>query len=116
MLEQFAEEFPHFLFGSYQGLPAGRCCPIKPPVPSAFSLLFGYKQSTLFEGMEQRIHGAGAELIAVPGQFFNHPEPKNLALARMVENVQADQARIEVLVSRVFVQHLPETSYILRVA
>ena len=41
----------------------------------------------------------------MPPQFLDHPKSKNLALVGMMENVQADKARVEVVVSRVIVVH-----------
>jgi hypothetical protein len=40
-------------------------------------------------------------------QFLNHFASKNVALTRVVENVQADEPGVEVLVRRVFVLHRP---------
>lgn len=105
-LEEFAEKFLDFSPRCRQGLPAGQRGPVKFPIPSAFAVRFGYKQSPLFEGMEQRIHRAGAEFVAVAPKFLNHPQTKNVAVAGMVENVEADQSAIEILVTRVVVLHL----------
>jgi len=55
--------------------------------------------------MKQRIQGAGTELIAVTTQFLNHPQSKDLVFARMMENVKADEAGVQIVVGIVFVWH-----------
>ena len=56
----------------------------------------GAKQTFLFQSVEQGIQGAQGQTIAVPRQFLDHAKTENRFIARMVENMQADQAGIEV--------------------
>ena len=43
----------------------------------------------------------------MPPKFLNHRESKDVALARMVQNMQSDEARVEILVRRRLVRHRP---------
>lgn len=90
--DEFAKKLSHLLLGSDQGLAAGGGCTIKLSVGSAFALLFRYEQSTLFEGMQQGVHCARAESIAVAGKFLNHPQAKDFTFTGMVKDVETNQA------------------------
>jgi hypothetical protein len=112
--EQLTEELSHLFLGGDQGLSTGRRCAIKPPVSFAFSLLFGYKEPALFQGVEEGIHSAGAEFVAVTREFLNHPQPKHFAITGMVKDVEADQAGVQILMSRIVLLHLRQNILHLR--
>jgi hypothetical protein len=67
----FLEEFSDSFFAAARAFRPATVAPVKSPVPSAFAPLFGYKQSALFEGMEQRIHSVGGEFVGAQ----EHPSP-----------------------------------------
>lgn len=48
--------------------------------------------------MEHRIQGARAHLVTVVLQLLDHAQPKDWFSARMVENVDTDQARQQLLI------------------
>jgi len=45
----------------------------------------------MFEPMQHRIKSARAHSVAVSSQFLDHPVPIELALYRVMQNVQPDQ-------------------------
>jgi hypothetical protein len=51
-----------------------------------------------FQAVQQRLERAGADAVAVAGQFFNHTEAEDGLLGRVVQDVQTDQAGVEVAV------------------
>jgi len=57
--------------------------------------------------MDYGVHRAVTEPVSMSPKFLNHRESKDVALALMVQNVQSDEARVEVLVRGVFVLHRP---------
>ncbi|SPF35959.1 hypothetical protein SBA1_1480033 [Candidatus Sulfotelmatobacter kueseliae] len=65
--------------------------------------------------MEYRVHRAGTEPVSMSPKFLNHREPKDVTLARVVQNMQSDEARVEILVRLVLVRHRPRYPIILRI-
>jgi hypothetical protein len=48
--------------------------------------------------MQDGVHGPGAELIAMPGELFDHAEPEDWLFGGMVKDVEPDKAGIEIAV------------------
>lgn len=107
VFEQFAEEFAHLLFGGEECLTSGRRNPVEPPVTFAVAPFCGYQETPLFQRVEQGIHRACTELVIVSRQLFHHPEPENLSLGGVMEDVKSYEARVQVLMSGGFVVHRP---------
>jgi hypothetical protein len=92
------EEFTYFVFGRGERFSAlGRS-----PVDAAEGLavaLFGRSEiAPLFEGLEQRIHAAGTDAVSVMREFFDHSETEDGTLHRVMQDVETDQARVQVAI------------------
>ena len=60
--------------------------------------------------MKQRIHCAGAETVAVPRKFFDHLQTEDRLFAGVIQDVKANQARIQLPV-RGFIRVLTHVSF-----
>jgi hypothetical protein len=49
--------------------------------------------------VQQRVERSGTQFVAVPGELFDHPQTENRTLASVIQDVDADQARIEFLIA-----------------
>ena len=64
----------------------------------AVALLSGAEVALPFETAKQRIKRAGADAVAVAREFFHHAEAEDGLLDGVMEDVEADQAGIEVAI------------------
>lgn len=93
-MEQLAHPLPRHC----QGLATEGCRPIDPALAPAGPFQARSQVSPLFHGVQHRVEGAGAELVPVPPQFLDHPLAVQVALGRVMQDVQPDEASQKVLV------------------
>ncbi len=98
-LEEFSEQLSDFLACFPQSTAPSRGGPVGPARRSPRSLLCGTQQPPPFEAVEQRVDGSGAQPIAVSREFFDDAEAEDRLQAGMMQDVESDQARVEVPVS-----------------
>ena len=61
---------------------------------------FGLEPAAALHAVEERVHGAGAEAKAELAELAEHAEAEDGLLGCGVEDVEADEAHIEILVLR----------------
>lgn len=82
-------------------LDAGR--PIDAPSAPSRSLLAGAQLALAFQAVEDGVHRAGAQPVPVASELLHDPEPEDRLPRGVVQHVQADQARVRILVFHIVV-------------
>src|ERR1019366_207114 len=96
--EHFPEEFLHAPASGVQRLAAERSDLIDPPSGFSVPLLVRSKIALLLQSVQNGIESARTQLVAVTSQLLCDPDAVQRLLVRMVENVQANQSRIETFI------------------
>jgi hypothetical protein len=98
MLKKFPKQFADALLRRFQSAVAGGRGFVQAADPPFMQPPLGAQKPFRLEAAKQRIHGAGAQVITMARQLLNHAETENRPLAGMEENVQANEAGIEIMV------------------
>ena len=88
----------HLALRCRQRLPAERSRPVYPPERLAVSPLGRPQVPLPFETLEKRIQAPGTDAVSVTRQPLDHPQTEDRAFHGVVENMEPDQARIQVTV------------------
>src|SRR5688572_27599006 len=100
VLEQLAEELANFRFGGGEHPAARRRRAIEPANAAAVSMVGGLEVALGFEAVQDGIQRARTDLIAMPGQLFDHAEAEDVSLSGVMEDVKPNQSGIQVSVVR----------------
>jgi len=92
LFEQLAQEYSYLLFRPIERPSSRSSCPVNSASSSPQADLPGAQEALSFEPMKHWVECPGAQLVPMPLQFFDHAQPEDGLLARMVQNVNADQA------------------------
>ena len=96
-LKNLSEELLHTLLRFAKSrAPCGGCA-VLTANPAACAGLLRTQEASFFQTVEERIEGAGTDPVAVPFQLFYHFESPNGALTGMKEDVDANQAGVQIL-------------------
>ena len=68
------------------------------PTAAANADNLAVKQPLALQAVQQRIHRARTELVSVAPKLFDHLQSKNRLLAGVIQDVETNQAGIEVAV------------------
>jgi hypothetical protein len=90
-LNEFTQEQFYFVPGSSERFPPHRGGAVDSAAPPAQTNPLGTQQSTRFKPMQHRIKRAGTQFVAMALQFLNHPKTEYGFLARVVEDMDANQ-------------------------
>jgi hypothetical protein len=99
IFQQLAEELNDFLLRECQDLSPQGSRPVHATGPLSKRFYFRAQVAFALECVKHRIESTGAELVTVPAQFLDKPEAENWRLASMMQDMETNQASIEVLVS-----------------
>src|ERR1019366_4158962 len=69
------------------------------------------QQFRLFHGMKQRIEGSWTHTITVLREFFNKPKPVDGSLGGMMEDMQLDEARKQILTRARLALRFPQIAF-----
>src|SRR5512140_757827 len=90
-LDQFKEKLAQLCLGCGERFATGFSCTILAPKAAALTF-FGRPQiALLFHPAQHRIECAGAEPVAVPAQFLNHPMTDQRLFGSMMQDVQPNE-------------------------
>jgi hypothetical protein len=92
------EELADLVCGGFEGTASGWGGAVDAAQGFAISLLGGAEIALLLEAVEQGVEAPRADAIAVPGELLDHTEAENGFFGGMVEDVEADEAGVEVAV------------------
>jgi hypothetical protein len=96
-LKDLAKQLTHALLSKPECFVTGRSGAVFAPNPSARPHFPRSQQPFFFQTMQQGIKRARTQPVSMARQFLDHSKTKNGALARVEENVDSDQARVQVL-------------------
>ncbi len=94
MLDEFSEELADLDFGVFEGLASQGGGSIDFSERFAVALFAGAKITFPFQAVEHGVEGSGADAIAVALQLLGHSQTEDGAFDGMVQDVEADQARV----------------------
>src|ERR1700758_4609204 len=72
VLEELAEQLAHLELGGHECLNARRCRAIDPSRGASGALLYRGEVSLLLKSVQDRINGAGADLVTAPAKLLDH--------------------------------------------
>src|SRR5579872_7124214 len=104
-LDQLAEQLAHLALGGIERLAARRGGAIQLSQRFAIAQLSGFQIALLFEPVQQRIKTPGANAVTMPGKLFDHPETEDGLFDGVVQDVQPDEAGVEIAVGSKIVQY-----------
>ena len=96
-LHRLAGELADTRFGQRKPLLAEPCCLVEFSGSAPFALHAGGQIALVFHGVQHRVERAGAEAVAVIGQFVDHPLAIDFVFRRVVQNMQPDKAGKEIV-------------------
>src|ERR1035438_2844693 len=96
--DEFMKKLPDLALRCCQRLPAERSRPVYPPERLAVSPLRRPQVPLPFETLEKRIEAPRTDAVSVTRQFLDHPQTEDRAFNGVVEDVEPDQARVQVTV------------------
>lgn len=90
--QQFTQEQFHLFSRMGKRFSPGRGRTIYASTSPAEACFLGAQQSSTLETMQHRVKGSRAQFVAVALQFLDHAKTEDVFLARVVEDVDANQA------------------------
>lgn len=96
--DNFPEQFANPVPRSRKGQPAGSCRTVDLAAGFAVSQFRRTDIPLFLQTMQDRIERAGAYLVAMTPKLFEHSQAENRLLASVMENVEANQPRIELAI------------------
>ena len=102
LANQFLVKFAHFRPGDGKRIAALAGRAVVTARAAAHALGPGFEVALALQPMQHRIERSRADPVTVLAQLLEHPVAEELALDRMVQDMQADQAAQEVLMLRRF--------------
>src|ERR1035441_5566134 len=97
---ELSKQLAHLDLGCLESFPSQSGGAINLAQRLAIALLPGTEIALLLQPVEQGIQTAWADPVAVPRQFLDHAEPENGFFRGVMQDVQPDQAGVEIAVGR----------------
>ena len=97
---EFSKQLAHLDLGCLQRLPSESGRTVNLAQRLAVALLAGTQVALLLQPVKQRIQAARADPVAVPPQFFDHAEPEDGLFDGVMQDVQPNQAGVQIAVGQ----------------
>src|SRR5436309_5189983 len=104
-LDELAEQFANLTLRGRERPAPRRCGAVHAPHRLSVALRSGFQIPFPFEAVQDRIERSQAEFVAVARQLFGHAQSEDRLLGRVMQDVQADQPRVQVPVRHVLLGH-----------